>query len=101
MDADPQVVAPGVDQEVAAWKAVQHGETSLAVVDAEGRFAGFIPPGRLLAVLLWEHDEDMARLGGFVRDTAAARTASEEPVARRFWHRLPWLMVGLLGALLA
>jgi magnesium transporter len=101
MDADPAVVAPGVDQEVAAWKAVQHGETSLAVVDAEGRFAGFIPPGRLLGVMLWEHDEDMARLGGFVRDTAAARTASEEPVARRFWHRLPWLMVGLVGALLA
>jgi magnesium transporter len=26
MDADPPVVAPGVDQEKAAWKAVQHGE---------------------------------------------------------------------------
>ena len=101
MDADPPVVAPGVDQEVAAWKAVQHGETSLAVVDAEGRFAGLIPPRRLLRVLLWEHDEDMARLGGFMRDTSAARTASEEPVVRRFWHRLPWLLVGLAGAFFA
>ena len=101
MDADPPVVAAGVDQEVAAWKAVQHGETSLAVVDAEGRFAGLIPPRRLLRVLLWEHDEDMARLGGFVRDTAAARTASEEPVGRRFWHRLPWLLLGLAGAFFA
>jgi len=26
MDSDPPVVAPGVDQEKAAWKAVQHGE---------------------------------------------------------------------------
>ncbi|HLF04023.1 MAG TPA: hypothetical protein VI855_02250 [Dehalococcoidia bacterium] len=25
MDADPPVVAPGLDQEQAAWKAVQHG----------------------------------------------------------------------------
>ncbi len=101
MDPDPPAVAPGVDQEVAAWRAVQHGERSLAVVDAEGRFQGLIPPQRLLAVLLWEHEEDMARLGGFLRDTSTARTATQEPVRRRFWHRLPWLLIGLAGALLA
>lgn len=37
MDPDPQIVASGMDQEVAAWKAVQHGETALAVVDGRGR----------------------------------------------------------------
>jgi magnesium transporter len=101
MDNDPPVVAPGIDQEKAAWKAVQHGESALAVVDDGGRFVGFIPPDRLLAVLLHEHDEDMARLGGFLRDSSMARAASEEPVVKRFWHRVPWLLVGLLGALLA
>lgn len=101
MDADPPVVAPGVDQEKAAWKAVQHGESALAVVDGEGRFIGFLTPDRLLAVLLQEHDEDLARLGGFLHDSSMARTASEEPVAKRFWHRVPWLLVGLLGAFLA
>jgi magnesium transporter len=30
-----------------------------------------------------------------------ARSASEEPVFKRFWHRVPWLLVGLFGALLA
>jgi magnesium transporter len=101
MDADPPVVAPGVDQEKAAWKAVQHGESALAVVNGEGRFIGFLTPDRLLAVLLHEHDEDLARLGGFLHDSSMARTASEEPVVKRFWHRVPWLLVGLLGALLA
>lgn len=101
MDADPPVVAPGVDQEVAAWRAVRHEESGLAVVDGDGRFSGFIPPHRLLAIMLWEHDEDIARLGGYMRDTASARTASQEPVVRRFFHRLPWLLIGLMGALLA
>jgi magnesium transporter len=101
MDDDPPVVAPGVDQEKAAWKAVQHGESALAVIDDDGRFVGFIPPDRLLAVLLHEHDEDMARFGGFLRNSSMARSASEEPVAKRFWHRVPWLLVGLAGALLA
>ena len=101
MDAGPPVVAPGLDQEMAAWKAVQHGESSLAVVNAAGHFVGLIPPSRLLAVLLWEHDEDMARLGGFLRDTASARTAGQEVVRRRVLHRLPWLLLGLAGAFVA
>jgi magnesium transporter len=97
MDRQAPVVAPGVDQEVAAWHAVRHGESALAVVDPEGGFQGFIPPHRLLAVLLAEHEEDLSRLGGFTK----ARATSEEPVPRRFRHRLPWLLVGLGGALLA
>lgn len=101
MDADPPVVEPDTDQEVAAWKAVEHGETSLAVVDAGGRFVGLVPPRRLLAVLLTEHDEDLARLSGVAATTSEARRASEEPVSRRLAHRLPWLVVGLAGALLA
>jgi magnesium transporter len=101
MDATPPVVAPGVDQERVAWQAVHQAESSIAVVDTTGNFLGLIPPNRLLEVLLWEHDEDMARLGGYLRDTQAARTASEEQVVRRFLHRMPWLLVGLLGAVLA
>jgi magnesium transporter len=99
MDPDPPVVAPGTDQEVAAWKAVDHGETSLTVVDASGGFVGLVPPRRLLTVLLAEHDEDIARLSGVLRNTTTARRASSAPVSRRIVHRLPWLVLGLLGAL--
>lgn len=101
MDPDPPVAAPGTDQEVVARQAVRHGESALAVVDEERRFLGFAPPRRLLAVLLWEHEEDMDRLGGFLRGTEEARSASREPAVRRFRHRVPWLFVGLVGALLA
>ncbi|MEY6430799.1 magnesium transporter [Thioalkalicoccus limnaeus] len=101
MDREPPVVAPGVDQEVAAWRAVRHREAALVLVDASGRFQGVIPPDRLLAILLAEHDEDLTRIGGFMKDTAAVRTASLEPVPRRFRHRLPWLLVGLAGAFVA
>ena len=101
MDAAPPVVGPGVDQEVAAWHAVQRNEAVLAVVDERDRFIGFVPPERMLTVLLSEHEEDMARLGGFMHAAASARQASREPVLARLWHRLPWLVVGLAGALAA
>lgn len=99
MDASAPVVAPGVDQEVAAWRAAQRGESALAVVDREGGFVGLIPPQRLIAVMLAEHEEDLSRIGGFLVRTRAARASSEEPVPLRFRHRLPWLLLGLAGAL--
>jgi hypothetical protein len=51
----------------------------VAVVDDTGHFLGFIPPPRTLAVLLWEHEEDLARLGGFQHNALAARQASPGP----------------------
>lgn len=101
MDPDPPSVTPGVDQEVAAWKAVNRGESSLLVLDAHDALVGLVPPVRLLKVLLHEHDEDMARLGGYLHQTQEARSASSEAVTRRYWHRLPWLLVGLAAAMLA
>jgi magnesium transporter len=99
MEDDPPIVRPGVDQEVAAWRMVRAGESSLAVVDESGRFLGLIPPNRMLGVLLEEHDEDVARLGGYLASTSRARIATEEPLRRRLWHRLPWLLLGLGGAM--
>jgi len=99
MDSDPPVVSPGVDQELAAWTMCRRNEESVAVVDAECRFVGLIPAGRMLEVLLAEHDEDLARIGGFMAGSGRARRAAEESVLRRLHHRLPWLLIGLVGAM--
>jgi magnesium transporter len=99
MDADPPTVTAGADQELAAWKAVQHGGDSIAVVDAAGRFVGLIPPRRLLRVLLQEHHEDITRNAGLLKVALGVQAPLQEPVSQRILHRLPWLALGLLGAL--
>ncbi|WP_199907598.1 magnesium transporter [Nocardioides terrigena] len=101
LDPDPPVVALGHDSEQAAWKAVRHGESSLAVVDEDGLFHGLVPSSRLLGLLLRAHDEDFARLGGYLASSHTARVAMEEPVTHRLWHRVPWLVLGLAGAALS
>jgi magnesium transporter len=93
------VVAPEFDLEAAARATARRGGRTVAVVGTEGRFLGLVPSARLLQILELEHEEDLARLGGFLRGASAARTASEEAVARRLWHRLPWLGIGLFGAM--
>lgn len=101
MDRDPPRVAHGIDREQATWKAVQHGESALVVVDDQDRYLGLIPPQRLLHAMLAEHDEDLSRLGGFNKSAEQARHATVEALPQRLWHRLPWLFIGLLGALFA
>jgi magnesium transporter len=98
MDPDPPRIEAGMDQEVAAWKAVQTGKTALAVVDGEGRFLGLIPPLALLRILHQEHEEDISRLGGYLKGAMEARASALENVFRRFGHRLPWILLGLAGA---
>jgi magnesium transporter len=99
MDVDPPIVTPEVNQESVAWAMVRKHESSVAVVNGEGEFVGLVPPHRMVGVLLAEHDEDVARLGGYLASTQRARQAAEEAVGRRLLHRLPWLLVGLAGAM--
>lgn len=99
MDADPPRVDPKLDQEQTAWLMVRHGERSLPVVDGNGRFVGMIPPERMLHTLLQEHEEDLARMSGLAARGQGVRLVTEEKVVRRLRHRLPWLVIGLLGAM--
>ena len=99
MDDDPPVVTPAIDQESVAWAMVRKNESSVAVVNGAGEFVGLVPPHSMVGVLLTEHDEDVARLGGYLASTQSARQAAEENVGRRLAHRLPWLLVGLAGAM--
>ena len=94
-------VRPGQDQETAASLALHRGVDALPVVDEAGRLLGVMPSRALLQVLRREHVEDLHVLAGIERESAVARHAIEDPPLRRARHRLPWLLVGLLGGAIA
>lgn len=101
--ADPGYprVRPGDDQEHAASLALRHGVDALPVVEDGDRLVGVMTARSLLEVLRREHVEDLHRLAGIAREGARSRHAIEDPPLRRARHRLPWLVVGLLGSGLA
>ncbi len=101
MTPDPATVREDTDQEVAAHLMIDAGIGCLIVAGSEGRFRGVISPERMLKVLLAEHEEDLARIGGYTAGSEQTFRAAEETVGRRLWHRLPWLIVGLLGAMVS
>ena len=95
----PPTVPARASAEQAADRMAQYDTGALAVVDDRGRFIGLIPPKLMLHVLLEEHETDLARIGGFQAGSGRAHQAAEESIALRLRHRLPWLLVGLLGAM--
>jgi magnesium transporter len=94
-------ILPGTDQELMASMALHHGVAAVPVVDSAGRLVGVVGPARLMAILRREHVEDLHRLAGITREADHAREAIEEPPFRRARHRLPWLIVGLGGSMVA
>lgn len=94
-------IMPDEDQEKTASLALHHGLGTLPVVDQHDRLLGVIPAGALLQILRREHVEDLHRFAGITRETHRAREAIEAPPSRRARHRLPWLLVGLLGSMVA
>lgn len=101
MTEPPPAVSPGEDQEHVARLAVADGISEVPVVDAEGHLLGVVPSQALIDILQREHVEDLHRLAGILRENSHARHAIEAPPARRAQDRLPWLLVGLIGSVIA
>ena len=98
---DAPSVTPDTDQEDVASLAIHHGLAAVPVVEGSGRLIGVVPPAVLLEVLRHEHVEDLHRLAGILHETTRARNAIEAPPLRRVRDRLPWLLIGLAGSMLA
>ncbi|HSV45505.1 MAG TPA: magnesium transporter [Ramlibacter sp.] len=94
-------VLPHTDQERVASVALHHRLPAVPVVDAAGRLQGVVNGWAVMDILRHEHVEDLHRLAGITREGEQAREALESPPLRRARHRLPWLMVGLLGSTFA
>jgi magnesium transporter len=98
LDPDVLSVEAETRAEHAAHRAARGRAPLVCVTDGSAGFVGVVPAEALTEVLVAEHDEDLARLGGR-RGGAEARRAVEESLSRRLTHRLPWLLVGLAGAM--
>ncbi len=89
------------DQEEMASMALHHGVAAMPVVDAAGQLIGVVGSVAMMDILRREHVEDLHRLAGVTRESDNARHALEEPPIRSARHRLPWLIVGLGGSMVA
>jgi magnesium transporter len=101
IETDHVHVNADTDQEKMASIALHHGVAAMPVVDHADKLIGVVSSTTLMEILRREHVEDLHRLAGISDESSDARNALEEAPLRRARHRLPWLVVGLGGSMLA
>lgn len=88
-------------QERVALLAVKHNLKAIPVIDAQNRFLGVISSDTILNILHEEHIEDLMRLAGVHSFKDSERNIINAPTMLYVKKRLPWLILGLLGGMIA
>jgi len=96
MDADPVTVSPDLDQEEVANIFRRYDLVAVPVVDRAGHFLGRITVDDVVDVVWEEAGEDMARMAGTAEEELDELSARKIAVLR-----LPWILISLVGGLLA
>ncbi len=102
LPAAPLVTAlPTTDQEHTAYLALEHEARAIPVVDDSNRFLGAVPSRAILAIIHKEVQEDLLHLAGVRPSRRPLDNILDISLLEAFRHRIPWLLVGLLGGVLA
>lgn len=97
MDENFVFAHPYTDQEQVAILAVKNGIKAIPVIKKDGTFLGVVPSDAILNILHQEHTEDILLSAGIHKKDGLS-TASASSLAK---IRLPWLIVGLFGGMIA
>jgi len=96
MDDKLNKVHVGMDQEDVVGMFMRYDLVSAPVVNDVGHFIGRITHDDILEVYAEEADEDIARMTG-----QKEIDPGERSLFRNIRYRLPWLLLGLLGGIIA
>ncbi len=92
---------PRTDQEHVAQLALEHNVKAVPIVSKTGEFLGVVPSEVILDVLSKEHTEDVLRFAGVDHEVGGPDMLLDAPPLTHVRSRLPWLVVGLVGGLVA
>ena len=91
---------PHTDQERIAYLALKNNLKSIPIVDKDNKFLGIVPTNTILSITFQEAHENILRLAG-IHQRGDPDDIIRLPAKISLIHRLPWLLVGLIGGLLA
>lgn len=101
MDKPMVTVRARTDQERVALLALKHSLKAIPVVDKEGLLLGVVPSDVILEILHSEAGEDILHFAGTRRVDSRVTAITQVSLWRVIKARLPWLLVGLFGGILA
>ncbi|MDD5749796.1 MAG: magnesium transporter [Patescibacteria group bacterium] len=101
MIKDLVTASPHTDREKVALASLKHSVKMVPVVDKKGIFLGAVLNDAILDILYQEAQEDISYFVGVDKEHMALRSILQTSIFQSVRARLPWLLVGLLGGILA
>jgi len=101
MKKDIISVRPKTDQERAAYLCLKNNLKAIPVVDKNNVLLGIIPNKKIMKVLHQEHIEDILYDAGVHKFKDPEVEIISASTKTHFKKRLPWLVLGLIGGILA
>ncbi|MFA6307302.1 MAG: magnesium transporter [Patescibacteria group bacterium] len=102
MIKDLVIAHPHTSQERVAYLALKHNIKAIPVVDKENKFLGVVLSDDILRIIYSEAQEDISHFAGVPNHVSVnIDDVTSLPLLVSLKHRLPWLIIGLLGGLLA
>jgi magnesium transporter len=93
-------VRASTDQERIALLALKHKLSAIPVVDKENHFLGVVPSDKIMKIIDNEAVENILRFGG-ITHVGSTDDIFRLSLFQSLKHRLPWLLLGLVGGILA
>ncbi len=92
-------IQPGMDQEKVAHIALKHGIRAVPVVK-KGRLLGVVTAKEIMRILNRSLQEDILHFAGVHKAHLQYENSLKVPIHLSIGHRIPWLIVGLIGIML-
>ena len=93
--------SPDTPPEEIANLALKHGIKAVPIIDENGVFLGVVPNDTIKRTLYREFRRNIFSFAGIRRSHAEFDNTLEIPFLKALEHRLPWLLIGLGGGLVA
>jgi magnesium transporter len=91
---------PKVNVERIAHLAIKHNIKAVPIIDEENHFVGVVSDDAILEILYKEHRRRFYKSAGIVTPVDFIEDTLSENIIESFLHRIPWVMIGLVGGLL-
>jgi magnesium transporter len=101
MIKDVVSVKPEADQEKVVRLALKHNIKAVPVVDKNNKFLGIVPSDKILDIIHHEHSEDTLKSIGVIPMPEMFHSILNQGVWQSYLSRIPWLLVGLVGGVVA
>ena len=92
-------ITPKTSLKTAAHISLRNSLKAIPIVDENNILLGVVPPSNLLSIIHREARKEMLQLAGIHRSHVDFDDILKIPVFQAFKHRIPWLIIGLIGGI--